>query len=233
MKKHAFTLMELLTALAVIGIVAALIAPALTNIMPDKRKMQVIKAHKVLAEVTSDLLNDPKYYHDYKMPIGTVNGKCQGLAVYDNEANEFIALKGSMSKEEYLSRYSGYQRYCYLLSEKLETKDDIEELEDKKYTFSLIDGSKYVCEYEDISESHEDGTDFYVDYTITIDINGDKGSNTIATSKDVKNPDQFMFKVDTYGKVTAHPDDKLTVQYLKTRTKLNNKKEDYKAAFSS
>lgn len=228
MKKLAFTLMELLMSLAVIGITAALVAPALSNIMPDKTKMQVIKAHKVLADVTHDLLNDPMYYIDGEGSAGTDTYKRPGLSSYTNEGSLYTYLLSEAGQEA--GKYIGAQKYCYLLSEKLELDDSIKN-SSNVYTFSTVDGVNWSCK----AEGSQDTTNkiFLTDYTITIDINGDKDPNTIATSKDVKNPDQFKFNVDTYGKVTAYPDDKLTAQYLKTPTKFNNKKEDYKAAFGS
>ena len=36
-----------------------------------------------------------------------------------------------------------------------------------------------------------------------------------------------------HGVNVVFEEDKLTIQYLKTRTKFNNKKEDYKAAFGN
>ena len=133
MKKLAFTLMELLMSLAVIGITAALVAPALSNIMPDKTKMQVIKAHKVLADVTHDLLNDPMYYYDY-IPTST-RIHYRGLTAYsDPDAIRFSGLRGELSLEDYRKKYTNTQKYCYLLADKLETSSDVQK-DGEKYSF--------------------------------------------------------------------------------------------------
>lgn len=244
MKKFAFTLMELLTAMAIIGITAALVAPALTNIMPDKTKMQVIKAYKVLADTTQDLLNDPAYYYDILVIPSQDDGytspvKREGLASYSNSKYYEFLLQKAGTNNEYNIKYNGPQKYYYLLSEKIELSEELKN-NGGTYSFVTLDGVSYS--FSGLSDFIIDGggsTEQWptidlstIDYTVTIDLNGEKGPNSLG-SKNVKKPDRFMFHVDTYGKVTAHPEDKLTAQYLKTRTKFNNKKEDYKAAFGS
>ena len=225
MKKIAFTMMELLLAIAVIGITAAIVAPALTNAMPDKTKMQVIKAHKVLADVTHDLLNDPSLYRDAHCEswpgIQEVNDGdiCVGLGNGDKPLIEPYNT----------GNYFAEKKYPMLLSSRLELSDEVL-VKGKKISFTTIDGIYWMVE---LGAGGINNNKHCQEYKVTIDLNGDKDPNTIATSKDVKNPDRFMFNVDTYGKITAHPDDKLTAQYLKTRTKFNNKKEDYKVAFGS
>ena len=43
MKKFGFTLAELLITLTIVGISVALVAPAVSNIMPDANKAKVLK----------------------------------------------------------------------------------------------------------------------------------------------------------------------------------------------
>lgn len=217
--------MELLTAMAIIGITAALVAPALTNIMPDKTKMQVIKAHKALSDVTKDLLNDPYYYYDYDYDSITYIG----LAAYKDIQNKYNALyiaKGGNNTA--VTKYSQGEKYCYLLADKFQSQGEAQQ-DGFGIVFNTIDGTRWSCVFNPAAP--KDG-ELKVSYTMTIDLNGDEAPNKLAAA-DNKNPDQFKFSVDTYGKVTAHNNDKLTAQYLKTPTKFNNKKEDYKAAFGS
>ena len=233
MKKFAFTLMELLTAMAIIGITAALVAPALTNIMPDKTKMQVIKVHKVLSDITKDMLNDPYYYHDYedKNEYSRVGLGADGL---DSDTEQFPALKAEVESSEYpgnyISRYSGAMKYCAVAAKKMETNGDLggDEME---CTFSTIDGIYWLFKPESFVKDTESKI-FTRNYEVSINLNNDDiyGDSGVASSEN-KKPTKFKFYVDGYGKVTGHPSDKLTIQYLKTRTKLNNKKADYKAAF--
>ena len=222
MKKFGFTLMELLSTLAIIGLVATLVAPALTNIMPDKTKMQVIKLHKALAETTAEMLEDPDLYQPGKFEI--VNGEeiaCPGLTDFQMYWQERIRRE----EGRYYANGKENDKYPNTLAEfKFETV--------KSYTDEFITRDGVWWKFETSGRKLNNTTKSYeITYTVTVDLNGEyKAPNEIA-SKTVKNPDRFTFLVDTYGNVTGG--DPLTIQYLKTRTKFNNKKEDYKAAFGS
>ena len=72
MKKFGFTLSELLITVGIVGVVAALTAPAVSNIMPDKNKMMFMKNYKELTTITEKLLQDPElYYTTYTLDIET------------------------------------------------------------------------------------------------------------------------------------------------------------------
>ena len=60
--KKGFTLAELLVTLGTIGVLAAITAPMITGLMPDKNKMMVIKAYKTLSDINQELLDDPSIY---------------------------------------------------------------------------------------------------------------------------------------------------------------------------
>lgn len=217
MKKNAFTLMEMLTTLAIIGLVATLVSPILSNLMPDKAKMQVIKIYKDLSEATVDILGDPRFYHSGTTV--TVNGEeidCPGLTDF----NKWVSTDTySANKDKYYGILKDYQFEI----------NDAGALEDGKY-FITRDGVYWII--TSTGRAKQGTANRYgIEYIVTVDLNGTtKGPNAIAT-KDIKNPDTFKFKVDTYGNVTG--EDALTKQYLKTRMDFKNKKEDYKAAFPS
>jgi len=52
MKKNAFTLAEIVVTLGIIGIVTAMTAPSLMNLMPDKSKVEVLKVYKLINDAT-------------------------------------------------------------------------------------------------------------------------------------------------------------------------------------
>lgn len=218
--------MELLVAVAIIGITATIVAPALTSIMPDKNKMRVIKAHKILSEVTHELLNDPALYRDEKCNAFDANDEvvCYGLASAENPLIE------PYNTDE---KYTDFGKYGMLLASKMELEGEPDYQDSgHKIIFSTIDGTKWTI--EDSTDGHltANGNNYgyEVEYIVEIDLNGDELPNKLA-SKDFKNPDLFKFNVDTYGKVTGK--DPLTIQYLKNPTKFNNKKADYEAAFGN
>ena len=69
--KKGFTLAELLVTLGTIGVLAAITAPMITGLMPDKNKMMVIKAYKTLSDINQELLDDPSIYFS--------DGNCVGF----------------------------------------------------------------------------------------------------------------------------------------------------------
>ena len=54
MKKNGFTLAELLIAIGIIGIVAAVTAPQLNKLLPDENKSKVLKAYKALNDINEE-----------------------------------------------------------------------------------------------------------------------------------------------------------------------------------
>lgn len=65
MKKSGFTLAELIVTLSIIGILATLVAPALTNLVPDKNKAIVLRYYSTINNTINDIFNDEKIYHPY------------------------------------------------------------------------------------------------------------------------------------------------------------------------
>lgn len=82
MKKFGFTLAELLITLTIVGISAALVAPAVSNIMPDANKAKVLKYNTLLNNALTTMFNDEKYrpYTKYNDSTGETSLNCEGLA---------------------------------------------------------------------------------------------------------------------------------------------------------
>lgn len=60
--KKAFTLTELLVALAVIGVLIAILMPVIMNIMPNQKDLMAKRAYYTIQTVVSNLLNDSACY---------------------------------------------------------------------------------------------------------------------------------------------------------------------------
>lgn len=67
MKKQGFTLVEVIIALTIIGLLAAFIAPAVLDLVPDKNKAKVLKYNTLMNNTIIDLLNN-----DYEYNISAV-----------------------------------------------------------------------------------------------------------------------------------------------------------------
>lgn len=102
MKKRAFTLSELMVTMAIIGVVAALTAPAMTNLFPDKNKAKVLRYNALLESAISAALEDETIYHphtDYKT-VGTElvtflakddGTECEALACLETDFADYIS----------------------------------------------------------------------------------------------------------------------------------------------
>ena len=114
MKKFGFTLSELVVALGVIGVVAAIASPMLNGILPDKDKIAVLKVYKVLSSINRDLISDKGLY--YCQDNNQVGLECTGQPLapsYDKDYfsgnSKYIRLLAASLKGSELSSVNGAQ----------------------------------------------------------------------------------------------------------------------------
>lgn len=124
MKKfRGFTLTELMIALSVIGILTAVVTPAVMRIRPNKNKMMIKKAYYTTENIVSNLLNDANFYEDMSdNNDGTFLGfdvlnetKVQGNTISENSDKKFAELFMSRlnSKNcQYDDNYTGDYKIC-------------------------------------------------------------------------------------------------------------------------
>ena len=74
LNKNGFTLTELLIALAVIGILIAILIPVIRNIMPNQKVLMAKRARYTIESIVSNLLNDSACYPDEDENDGFDNG---------------------------------------------------------------------------------------------------------------------------------------------------------------
>lgn len=171
MKKSGFTLSELLVALAVVGIVAAIVSPIINNILPDKNKVAVLKLHKLITDLNEQLLDNPTYYYALK------DAKCEGLACTD------AALDDTTIKTTH--------KYSKLLQKHLQLKKT------GTTSFTTIDG--YVWKFSNSSANFAHKTNKYA--ILEIDTDPSRAGSTIYSSTNTKKIDTFRFKINPDGSV--------------------------------
>ncbi len=64
MKKKAFTLMEILLTICIIGIIGTILAKVIGGVMPDIYKAQFLKAYNASKMIVHDMINDSSLYPD-------------------------------------------------------------------------------------------------------------------------------------------------------------------------
>ena len=217
MKKLGFTLSELLVAIGVVAVGAALVAPTISNIVPDKNKIKVINCYNKINEINQKLLNAPDLFATkYKYEDG------KRIIEYFGFADTKVPLryKDSIIFNITLQKkyYSGKNKYKSLFSEMLTG-------ERTTGIINLENGSQI-----EIDQTWENDVE-PMSTTISIDfhIDGkDKGKDCFYDADTCKKPDIFKFKVDESGNVTAG--DAMTDAYLTTIGKSNSQKDDKELA---
>ena len=91
MKKFGFTLSELVVAVSIIGVASALIVPIVGKIIPDTKKVTVLKYHRLIESAMVDYYSSPNY--------NPGNNGCVGLECFTPDAAGTIN-----NLNDYLSR---------------------------------------------------------------------------------------------------------------------------------
>ena len=200
--KRGFTLTEVLVTLGVIGVIAAIMAPMVSNLIPDKNKGMVIKYYKIITDTNTDLLgNISLYYSDNSSWTGLDCTQQPMIAPYNGDAN-----------------YAGATKYAYMLASKLQLSVEPEKAETgSNVTFTTIDGVEWIVEPYNTTG-----------YSIMIDLNGEDTPNCYFVEDACEKPDRYYFTVAVNGAVTGR--DQLTQAYLANPMRLNDRKKDVKKA---
>lgn len=179
----AFTLAEVMITMAILGILASVLLPAVSKVRPNENKALFKKAYYVAERVVGELVNDDKLY-----PL--MDGTTVGL---DN-----------LDKAQYIGEeYSGNDKFCKLFAAKVNTIND---------TVNCVAGSATPTDSNVPSFITSDGimwympiTDFKADKSITVDVNGEKRPNCSFSTTCVK-PDRFQIWIQPDGKMYVNGD---------------------------
>lgn len=214
MKKHGFSMAELLVALTIIAVGAAILIPSYLALRPDKYKFKVLSYYNAVNEVTENLLeNSAIYFRDAD------DSDCNGLGCTQKPEAPYNT-----------NDYYSFMKYPNLLLDMLNLQDTVKFEGTDENTDSYIgcatgrlpDGSYWVIEAYKNEEKHP------YDYRIIIDMNSEsEGPNCVYDVNNCKSPDKFVFYVDNIGDISG--DDPLTKVYIRNMTNLD-KTADYDAA---
>ena len=236
MKKHGFSMAELLVALTIIAVGAAILIPSYLALRPDKYKFKVLSYYNAVNEVTENLLENSAIYFrkpiDDEMPEGAYNDDGTLNPDYQYGCNG-LGCVGQPEVAPYNTEdYLNYRKYPNLLLDMLNLQDTVKFVENPNHndlshpvgsaTGRLPDGSYWVI------EAYKNEEKYPYDYRITIDMNSEsEGPNCVYDVNNCKSPDKFVFYVDNIGDISG--DDPLTKVYINNMTNLD-KAEDYTEA---
>ena len=171
MKKLGFTLAEIIIAVAVVGAIAAVSIPLVNTVIPDGKKVQVLKTYKQLISLNQELLSSPSIYVESNGCIGL---GCTQKPLGWSPAN---ANLGNYVKDG--------TKYIAILADFLNATEF--DFSSKVPNFTTRDGVVWSLSKE---------KDLYI-LTIDIDSSGDDCTH----SDKCENPDQFKFLINPMGKV--------------------------------
>lgn len=217
MRKNGFTLQELLISMAIIGLIAASIAPAINSIMPDKRKTMYMKAYNTLTNVTNEVLSDPSLYWT-KYDPDTGEATCSGLGCQDLPTSYAPCNNTELKCNGLISKFPNL----------FATKVNYVEISGPPYdgSFFKVD-LKTVDGIDWLFQTNSSNNFMNVEYKLTIDVNykntNEKNKCTYNSST-CPNPDQFEFKIDNDGGITAV--DALGKAFLENPTDMKSIRED-------
>ena len=198
-----FSLTELIIAMGLIGILAAISLPMISGLMPDKNKPRVLKYYRTITEINQELLDDPAIYRTPAESDCIALTCTQRPIIEPYRNNEFC---------------EGSTKYLVLLADKLETVDD-NARNMNPVNLELNDGSFWTLTW------NEDDSTISVD----IDVDGPDAGNNLDFDRDnINNPDVYRFTVESTGVVRGR--DSLTRAYIENQNDLRNKSKDIERA---
>ena len=204
--KKGFTLQELLISMAIIGIVAAIAAPGIVGMIPDRKKSMYMKAYNVLANQVNEMLEDSSLYWTTYNADGSIN------------TAGFRTTQRPVDEDEFGAEVTGNTKFARILASRLNTVDDIACVAaTAQCKFTTPDGIDWY--YNTIDNSQN--------FQLVIDINGDEEPNEFF-SDDQDNPDRFGFLISSDGDITIQ--DALGQVYLKDPTNMHETRQNINEA---
>ena len=220
-KLKGFTLTELMVAMAVIGILVAVVTPAVMKTRPNKNKMMVKKTFYTTEQIVSTLINDERLYPD-------MSDFCDGRELAEGEdANSLYCAWGfdyeNAATFEGVS-YSGNTKFSKLFASRLNVKRE------NGNVYYTSDGVKWDLSgtvggwtKQAAAVGTFDGGGAGV-ATILVDVNGDEAPNC-RQSGDGCGPDDFdryQIQILANGKMRIDPADSKAVEYATINTSIKD-----------
>ena len=218
-----FTLTELMVALAVIGILVAVVTPAIMKTRPNKNKMMVKKTFYTTEQIVSTLINDERLYPDMHDACGDgfVSASPDVYCAYGFDYTEPVEYEGET--------YSGDSKFAELFKSRLNVKTET----NNDLIFYTTDGVKWdLTGLEGAwpkgnKPGKFDGNNAPTNTgTILIDVDGDDGVNKrqsdIGTSDAADSFDRYEIQILSNGKMRINPTDSRAVEYATINTAIKD-----------
>lgn len=204
MKTKAFTLTELLIALAVIGVLIAILLPVIFNIMPDQNALMAKRAYYSIQTVTSSLINDEACYPN----------KTQALAAEAREGFDDgygyadCTMWGGKYNEDSIDEEDANSKFLTLFINKLDLKNNNDDNSvildgDTTYEFKTKDNMIWTAQNMNLENSNDNPSiEFMIDVNGPDKPNCKSPTDTDGTNCDKKKDfDRFTVKISADGRL--------------------------------
>lgn len=223
-KLKGFTLTELMVAMGVIGILVAVVTPAIMKTRPNKNKMMIKKSFYTAEQIVSTLINDERLYPDMKeiCDRGVVEGEdptkvyCAFGFDYDNS----VRYEGET--------YAGNTKFADLFASRLNVKTE----DETNHIYYTTDGIKWDLsgtvgawtKGQDTPGKFGDQTNAAGVGEILVDVNGEEAPNCRESNENCSADDfdQYVIEILATGKMRIDPADAKAVDYATINTSIKD-----------
>ena len=216
MKKLAYTLTEVLVTMGIIGIVAAIAAPAIFNAKPDTKKLMYLRLYDNLSKITKDIASNSKLYLPLSSNVATKLDEV-GRVTRDVSNVPLTDLSQPLD-EAYADCNNRNTKFACILATALGGTNIT--TSDTTYSFDYENKRWQV-----IHQTGGLGTDDYFQYVVNVDTipgNGTAGLPDQRTYADYpRNFDTYIFWISPSGSV--FPADLPGQMYVDTRLSTNQR----------
>ncbi len=204
MKIKAFTLTELLIALAVIGLLIAILLPVIFNLMPDQNALMAKRAYYAVQSIVADMINDEACY-----PNKTQEAAGEVRVGFDDGYGYADCSKwGGQQNEEYIDKEDANSKFLTLFVNKLDLKVDstgsttdkniILDEDSSEIEFETKDGILWKAQNLDLLYTKTNPSiDLFIDTNGADKPNCSKNTDTGCTNK--KDFDRFTIRIHADG----------------------------------
>lgn len=208
-----FTLAELMVALAVIGIIVAIVTPAIMKTRPNRNKMMIKKTYYTAENIVSSLINDSRLYPDK-------SAYCYVEASDPDRADCAWGFDDDSEVQYEGETFSGSTKFAKLFASKLNVKTV-----DGVYYYTH-DGVKWDLGRTDnwtTNPAPSDANAFENNSgRIQVFVNGQDHSDGTWCTEDSEDCDQYEIQILANGKMRIDPQHTRAIEYVTINTSIKD-----------
>lgn len=216
-KLRGFTLTELMIALSVIGVLVAVVTPAVMKTRPNKNKMMIKKTFYTTEQIVSSLINDERLYPDMRDDCGRTAAEGETLnCAWGFDYTGAVTYEGVS--------YSGASKFENLFTNMLNVKSQ------SGHVYTTGDGvnwdmtgasTAWTANQSTVGTFAGGGAGIK---TILIDVNGAESPNCrqAETNCSADDFDRYQVQILANGKLRINPADSKAVDFVTINTSIKD-----------